>query len=1455
MNYTPYHVHSDLSILDSATKSKMYIEKAKELGIKAFGESNHGNIFNWVKRKQITEEAGLKYIHAQEFYITETLKEKIRDNYHTVLIAKNWEGVKELNKLSSVAYNRQDNHFYYDPRISIDELLNTSDNIIVTSSCLASPLWKGKDRNIYNKYLQFFIANKHRCFLEIQYHNCNEQKEYNKQLYELHKKYNIPLIAGTDTHSINQDFAEARKILMQAKNIAFTNEDTFDLTFKSYDELVEAFKKQNVLPMNIILEAIENTNIMADMIEEFTIDTTPKYPKLYSNSEEVFRQKIQEGIKKRGIDKLDEKTKQIYINRINYEYEVYKKCGAIDYMLMQKDIIDWCHKNNIWQGYSRGSVSGSLIAYVLGITEADSIKYNLNFERFMNPERVSLADIDVDYPPSQRDKVKKYVFNKPNIYCADIITFNTVALKGAIRDTARALKIPLNEVNYICENIDKQEEEFRKLYPKLFKYVDLLNGVNTSVGFHPCGSITSPITLEDNIGLFTTSTDEYPISQINMKEIDSLNYVKLDLLALDNIEIINETCKLAEIERLTPNNVDTNDEKVWNSILESNLGIFQWESNFSHDFYKKLFNPDTIKKIKEKASNISYMDLFSMGNGALRPAGESYRDLMCQGIFKDNGHPALNEFLSTTMGYLVYQEEIIEFLHKFCGFTMGQADVVRRCVEENTLITMGNGNVKRIKDIKIGDIVMTVNKYGITEPKKVTNVFNNGQKEVYRIVTNNNYELLATKDHKILTQDGYKKIEDIYKNDMVMSLKKINATKDNLRPNQRLSCEEMFLLGMLIGDGTIYDICKNGDKNNRPSFTNSDIQLIEKFKQCILSRIRPEKGNERKCEFIINSQNGVTVDKIYNIKIKTETSNKALINLLDKYDLRHYANNKKLNNELMSYPIGDKLKNLLGGLFSTDGGCYKEYIDYSTTSEILAYQIKNLLLKFNIYSYVLKSFVNNYNYYCYKVIISQRDSLLNFKREILPYIVGNKKDRYKNTIDNVLLNNKKFNYLMPLKCKNEIITNIKIYNKSLNDVGYLLGYNKNCFNVHKSEKSISDIKAKEICSVVYCPYTYWLINTDYIPLSVKSIEYVGLKNVYDIEVEDNHNYIANGLCVHNCFAKKLGTEEQLPKIKEGFIKIMQEKYNTPPEESEKIIQSFLKVIEDASDYLFSINHSYMYSFIGYICAYLRYYYPLEFLAVMLNIHKNNIEKTKEITEYAKSRDISIKPIRFGFSKAYYSFDKTSNIIYKGIASIKYMNEKIAEELYELSKNEYKTFTDLLIDITEKTSVNTRQLEILTTLNFFDKFGKNGKLLKLFNEFQKKYKKTYVTKTKQKRIEELKKYESQLEDEIIPISQQILAEYEYLGYGQSIYKLKDNRIEVVVNLDTTYTPKLTTYNLTSGEEHMFKISKKDWNKNIKKGTVLGIIQTEKRHKKIKTDDGWQDADKLENWINKYLIIKS
>lgn len=328
-----YHLHSNISNptagsgADSATKFTDYLDRAVELGMKAIAFSEHGNIFNWVNKKLETEKRGLKYIHANEVYLTEHIdKERglIRDNYHFMLIAKNYEGVKELNVLSSKAFNREDGHFYYNPRITFEELFNTSDNIIMTSACLASPLWraiKNNDKQKLQLFQDFFVKNKHRVFFEIQYHDHPEQKQYNQWLYDFSKETGIPLIAGTDTHALNKEHLEARKILLKAKGASYGDEDLFDLTFKSYEELVEMFKKQNAIPRNAYLEAIHNTNVLADMVEEFSLNKSAKYPKLYEKPIEVFKEKIQDGIKKRSIDRLPKEKRKEYIERIKEEFE------------------------------------------------------------------------------------------------------------------------------------------------------------------------------------------------------------------------------------------------------------------------------------------------------------------------------------------------------------------------------------------------------------------------------------------------------------------------------------------------------------------------------------------------------------------------------------------------------------------------------------------------------------------------------------------------------------------------------------------------------------------------------------------------------------------------------------------------------------------------------------------------------------------------------------------------------------------------------------------------------------------------------------------------------------------------------------------------------------------------------------------------------------------------------
>ena len=382
-NYVIYHLHSDLSNgvtnIDSVTKFGDYISRAKECGMKALGFSEHGSIFEWWHKKCEIEAAGMKYIHGVETYLTETLSEKIRDNYHCVLIAKNYEGFLELNKLVSKSFNRNDNHFYYVPRISFDELFATSNNIIVTTACVGGVLGKADDSQCH-RFIDFLKTNNHRCFLEIGHHIDDKQIAYNKKICGISLSTGVPLIAGTDTHALNEIHSKGRSILQASKNIYFENEDKWDLTFKTYDELVSAYRKQNSIAEVYYMDAINNTNLMADMIEPFTIDCNTKYPHIYSNPEKTFEDKIAKAIDTHPYA-LKNHTREELERVVKEEVEVYKATKSIDFMLLQTYIREWEKEHGILCGYGRGSVSGSMVAYLLGITQMDSLKFNLNFFR------------------------------------------------------------------------------------------------------------------------------------------------------------------------------------------------------------------------------------------------------------------------------------------------------------------------------------------------------------------------------------------------------------------------------------------------------------------------------------------------------------------------------------------------------------------------------------------------------------------------------------------------------------------------------------------------------------------------------------------------------------------------------------------------------------------------------------------------------------------------------------------------------------------------------------------------------------------------------------------------------------------------------------------------------------------------------------------------------------------
>lgn len=788
-NYVVYHLHTEDSLLDSCTNYKLYVDKAVELGQKAIAFSEHGNIYNWIEKKMYCDEHNIKYIHGIECYLTETLDEKIRDNYHTVLLAKNYDGVKEINNL--IELSTRADHYYYKPRITFDEFFALSDNVIKISACLASPLNKLRyelDKPLYRREtgIQYDRLCKKYDYFEIQPHiNSDEQKDYNKHLLKLSKKYNTPLIMGTDTHSLNAYKAECRSILQLSKRIEFSNEDTFDLTYKSYDELVEMCKEQNCFPIEVYLTAIENTNVMADSIENWELDKKVKYPKSYDNEEYVLKKRIFEMYKdkvRRGVITNDRR----YIDNIKEELRVFKKINMIGFMLFMSELMCWCKENGIPTSPCRGSVGGSTVAYITDIIDVDPVKWNTVFSRFANEDRVEVGDIDVDIAPDQRKLVYQHIIDKFGTNkTAYILAMGTISDKGTIDDIGRALGIKWSrehnggENPYSLANVAKIKEEYdinaeatKEKYPELFYYFDGLLGTVVSQSMHPAGIVVSPITLPDNYGVFWGENKEKEkvlILSVNMEEVHECGLVKYDILGLKNIQILRECCKFAGIKYPAAHEIDWEDEDVWKHITDSPVGIFQFESPFAYELLKQ-YQPRKINDL-------------SLVNASLRPSGTSYRDRLIAKEKNKNPSKQIDDLLKENNGFL--------------------------CIEENQKVSTLNG-LKAIKDVSVGDLVYTTS--GL---EKVNKVFNNGIKDVYELKTKYG-SVVCTKDHKVLTENGWKEYQNIELGEYIWQFRE----KDEFYLSQVISKS-------YIGEKRVYDL----EINNTHNFVAGGIVVHNCFQE------------------------------------------------------------------------------------------------------------------------------------------------------------------------------------------------------------------------------------------------------------------------------------------------------------------------------------------------------------------------------------------------------------------------------------------------------------------------------------------------------------------------------------------------------------------------------------------------------------------------------------------------
>lgn len=663
------------SMLDSCTDYKDYIDYAKSIGQKAICFTEHANLYDWGGKKIYAEQQGLKYLHGVECYLTETHDEKIRDNYHTILIAKNQEGFVELNNL--VFLSSHPDHKYYKWRLSFDEFLNISDNIIKISACLQSPLNRYKNSKTFSEDMLDKLL-RHYDYYEIQYHG-GEQIEYNRYLYEMSKKYNKPLIAATDTHSLNQYKAECRTMLQYGKTDGLwgDSENEFDLTYKTYDELVEAFKKQDSLPMNVVLEAIENTNVMADSCEEIVIDTSNKYPILYGEKDEEV---LWDVIKKNLKDKIERgiipKDKQ-YLDNIKEEMRVFKKIDMIGFMLFMSEIMSWARDNGIATGFARGSVAGSTVAYITNITDVDPIKWKTVFSRFANENRVEAGDIDTDWYEDDRQKVYDHIINRFGTdKTAYIFAAGTLADKAVIDVIGKAYRIKaekehkstpytLDRIAEIKKEYDNNPEETKEKYSDIFYYYDGLKGCVVSQGQHPAGLVVSSINLVDNYSGFI-GEDGQIILPNDMTICHDFGAIKYDILGLKSVGVIDKVYKMIGKKFPRSDEINWNDQAVYDDIAEDNTAIFQFESDYSGQCLKK-FHPTSVEEL-------------SLVNACIRPSGETYRDELLARKMHVTPSDVVNELLKDNYGRIVYQEDILAFLQNICGFDGSSADNIRRAI-------------------------------------------------------------------------------------------------------------------------------------------------------------------------------------------------------------------------------------------------------------------------------------------------------------------------------------------------------------------------------------------------------------------------------------------------------------------------------------------------------------------------------------------------------------------------------------------------------------------------------------------------------------------------------------------------------------------------------------------------------------------------------------------------------
>ena len=702
-NFVHLHVHSEYSLLDGANRIKDLPIRAKELGLNAIALTDHGVMYGVIDFYKACKKEGIKPIIGCEVYVanrTRFDKEAGLDyNNHLILLAKNNEGYKNLTKLVSIGFT---DGFYYKPRIDKEILKQYHEGLICCSACLAGEVNQAILKEDYEKAKEVALWYKDvfgkDYYLEIQNNGIKEQVFANQKLIELSKQLDIPLVATNDAHYLKKEDAYNHEVLLCIQTGKKMNDEdrmkfeTDELYIKSPEEMSDYFIN--------IPEAIENTVKIADECNvefEFGHTILPNYdvPKEFNTHYDYLKKLCDDGIIKRYGQNLTEEI----LKRAEYELNVINKMGYVDYYLIVWDYINYAKSVGIPVGPGRGSGAGSILAYAIGITDIDPIQYNLLFERFLNPERISMPDFDVDFCYERRQEVIDYVCNKyGRDHVSQIITFGTMAARMVIRDVGRVLDIPYQEADKLAKMMPnelhitipkaleqnpelKREYELNSETKQVLDIAMALEGMPRQASTHACGIVITKDPVVSYVPLYVNTKDGSITTQFIMTTLEELGLLKMDFLGLRTLTVIQDAINLVKQNRGIDVKFDEemNDPKVYKLWANGeSSGIFQFESQGMTNFMKEL-KPDSLEDI------IAGVSLYRPGPMDQIPRYIKNKQDPEHAVYT---HPSLEPILNVTYGCMVYQEQVMQIVRDLAGYSLGRADLVRRAMGKKKLDVM-----------------------------------------------------------------------------------------------------------------------------------------------------------------------------------------------------------------------------------------------------------------------------------------------------------------------------------------------------------------------------------------------------------------------------------------------------------------------------------------------------------------------------------------------------------------------------------------------------------------------------------------------------------------------------------------------------------------------------------------------------------------------------------------------